>query len=298
MATPKAGLGRGLDTLIRRTDDLPTKPVSTRKDKVIPGQVVVSEIPLEQIVPNPKQPRSVFDEDALNELVGSITEVGVLQPIVVRPAENGYEIVMGERRYRASKLAGKKTVPAIVRVTEDNDLLRDALIENIHRSQLNPLEEAAAYQAMLEEFGCTQEELSKRIKRSRPQIANSIRLLKLPAPVQRRVATGVLSAGHARALLSLEDPLTIERLAQRIVAEGMSVRATEEAVTLMSREAKPAHIRQPRAPHPRAAGLSQDLSDHYDTRVRVDIGKNKGQIVIEFAGEEDLDRIIRIIEGK
>lgn len=295
MATSKAGLGRGLDTLIRRTDDLPAPAKSTRKEKLIPGAVVVQDIELGKIVPNPKQPRTVFDEDALSELVESIKEVGVLQPIVVRPAGDVFEIVMGERRYRASKLAGMKTVPAIVRETEDRDLLRDALLENIHRSQLNPLEEAAAYQSMLEEFAITQDELSKRIKRSRPQIANSIRLLRLPAPVQRRVAAGVLSAGHARALLSLNDPLAMERLAQRIVAEGMSVRATEEAVTLMASEPTAPKPRKARTAHPRAGELSEALSDHYDTRVRVDIGRKKGQIVIEFAGEEDLDRILRII---
>lgn len=301
MAAKTGGLGKGLDALIRRTDDLPeqTKAPSTRNDKLIPGQVTVQDLPLSKIKPNPKQPRSVFDEDALQELVESIKEVGVLQPVIVRQVGQGFELIMGERRFRASKLAGKKTVPAIVRDTADNDLLRDALIENIHRSQLNPLEEAAAYQQMLEDFGCTQEELSLKVKRSRPQISNAIRLLKLPAPVQRRVAAGVLSAGHARALLSLDDQLQMEQLAQRIVAEGMSVRATEEAVTMLLREAPAApKVRKPKQPSPRAQELSQDLSDHFDTRVTVNIGKNKGQMVIEFAGEEDLERILNIIEGR
>ncbi len=299
MATKTGGLGKGLDVLIRRTDDLPEKPLRSTKSKAIPGQLVVQDIPLDQIRPNPKQPRTVFEEDALTELVESIKEVGVLQPVVVREsAGGGYELIMGERRFRASGLAGKKTVPAIIRQTADVDLLRDALLENIHRSQLNPLEEGAAYQQMLEDFDCSQEELSQRVKRSRPHISNSIRLLKLPAPVQRRVAAGVLSAGHARALLSLDDVVEMERLAQRIVAEGMSVRATEEVVALGQRQQNKTVKRRAQEPSPRATELSQELSDHFDTRVTVSIGRAKGQVVIEFAGEEDLDRILNIIEAK
>ena len=299
MATKTGGLGKGLDVLIRRTDDLPEKPLRSTKSKAIPGQLVVQDIPLDQIRPNPKQPRTVFEEDALTELVESIKEVGVLQPVVVREsAGGGYELIMGERRFRASGLAGKKTVPAIIRQTADVDLLRDALLENIHRSQLNPLEEGAAYQQMLEDFDCSQEELSQRVKRSRPHISNSIRLLKLPAPVQRRVAAGVLSAGHARALLSLDDVVEMERLAQRIVAEGMSVRATEEVVALGQRQQNKTVKRRAKEPSPRATELSQELSDHFDTRVTVSIGRAKGQVVIEFAGEEDLDRILNIIEAK
>ncbi|MGL4832640.1 MAG: ParB/RepB/Spo0J family partition protein, partial [Propionibacteriaceae bacterium] len=258
MAAKTGGLGKGLDVLIRRTDDLPEKPLRSNKTKPVPGQLVVQDIPLDQIRPNPKQPRTVFAEDALTELVESIKEVGVLQPVVVRESgEGGYELIMGERRFRASKLAGKASVPAIIRQTADVDLLRDALLENIHRSQLNPLEEGAAYQQMLEDFDCSQEELSQRVKRSRPHISNSIRLLKLPAPVQRRVAAGVLSAGHARALLSLDDLVEMERLAQRIVAEGMSVRATEEVVALGQRQHNKPVKRRAKEPSPRATELSQ-----------------------------------------
>lgn len=250
------------------------------------------------VVPNPRQPRQVFDEDELRELAESLREVGVLQPVVVRDRRDGtYELIMGERRLRAARLAGLDAIPAIVRATDDSDLLRDALLENIHRAQLNPLEEAAAYQQLLDDFGCTQEELSARIRRSRPQISNTIRLLRLPAPVQRRVAAGVLSAGHARALLGLGDPLTQEHLAQRIVAEGLSVRSTEEIVAMAGRDEHPTRTVRPREVDPRAEQLSSDLSDHFDTRVRVDIGRSKGRIVIEFAGEDDLARILAIVHG-
>ena len=229
-------------------------------------------------MPNPRQPRTVFDGDALDELVDSIREVGLLQPVVVRPlGDDTYELVMGERRWRASQLAGTGTIPAIVRPTEDHDLLRDALLENLHRAQLNPLEEAAAYQQLLEDFGCTQDELATRIKRSRPQISNTIRLLRLPPTVQRRVAAGVLSAGHARALLGLPDPLGQERLAQRVVAEGLSVRATEELVTLGERDQPTAPTKRgPREPSERARGLAESLTDRLDTRVRVDAGRKRG----------------------
>ncbi len=224
------GLGRGLGDLLQRTDpelhgvDAKAEPPTTAR---------FAEVPIADVKPNPRQPRTVFDEDALAELVGSIAEVGLLQPVVGRPLDDGtYELVMGERRLRASQQAGLSTIPAIIRRTEDADLLRDALLENLHRAQLNPLEEAAAYQQMLSDFDCTQEELSVRIKRSRSQISNTIRLLQLPAPVQRRVAAGVLSAGHARALLMLPDTTAMEHLATRIVAEGLSVRAAEEIVSV------------------------------------------------------------------
>lgn len=253
-----------------------------------------AELPVGQIRPNPKQPRTVFDEDALDELVGSIREVGVLQPIVVRDAGDGYELIMGERRWRATQAAGLATIPAIIRDTEDADLLRDALLENLHRSELNPLEEAAAYQQLLDDFGCTHEQLATRIQRSRPQISNTLRLLKLPPLVQRRVAAGVLSAGHARALLGLNDGAAIERLAQRIVAEGLSVRAVEEIVSLGG-DAEPAARRAaPRAGVKNEAldHLAARLSDRFDTRVKVSLGKSRGRLTVEFASVQDLNRIL------
>ena len=264
----------------------------------VPG-AVFAEIPVGAIAPNSRQPRQVFDEDDLDELVTSIREVGVLQPIVVRPADDSgaeYELIMGERRWRAAELAGLGTVPAIVRMTPDADMLRDALLENLHRVSLNPLEEAAAYQQLLEDFSCTQEELASRIARSRPQISNTIRLLRLPPAVQRRVAAGVLSAGHARALLGLTDPDAQDRLAQRVVAEGLSVRATEEIVALSDE----LHVPQPRRraerrPDPLLNERAARLSDHLDTRVRIDLGRRKGRIAIEFATVEDLDRILSVL---
>lgn len=264
----------------------------------IPDGSYFAEVPIDSISPNPKQPRTVFDEDSLAELVESITEVGLLQPIVVRPlGAEKFELVMGERRWRAAQQAGLAVIPAIVRETETHDLLRDALLENLHRAQLNPLEEASAYQQLLDDFGCTQEELASRIKRSRPQISNTIRLLKLPPTVQRRVASGVLSAGHARALLGLGDALSQERLAQRIVAEGLSVRATEEIVALGDGQA-PATQRSPRSqrePHPRATEFAGRLADRLDTRVRVESGRAKGRVIIDFASPEDLNRIAAIL---
>src|SRR6185437_3127236 len=260
-----------------------------------------AEIPVADIVPNARQPRQVFDEEALDELKISIEEVGFLQPIVVREMVPGtYELVMGERRWRAAQSLGRETIPAIVRETRDDAMLRDALLENIHRANLNPLEEAAAYQQLLDEFGATHEELAKRIGRSRPQISNTIRLLNLPAPVQRRVAAGVLSAGHARALLGLEDAEEQETLAHRIVAEGLSVRATEELVAVSVAEgssAKKAASPQRRSkPHaPALSDLADRLSDRFDTRVKVDIGRRKGRITIEFATVDDLERIVGII---
>lgn len=290
------GLGRGLGELfVKTTADEQPVDEPTRSDPIADGSYLAT-LPLDAVVPNPRQPRSVFDEDELKELAASLQEVGVLQPIVVREKSKGrYELIMGERRLRASRLAGLTEIPAIVRATDDGDLLRDALLENLHRAQLNPLEEAAAYQQLLDDFGCTQEELAARIKRSRPQISNTIRLLRLPAPVQRRVAAGVLSAGHARALLSIADPVVQEQLAQRIVAEGLSVRSVEEIVALQQRSEKAPRQRTPRKPSPRAMELAGELSDHFDTRVKVDIGRNKGRIVIEFAGEDDLARILAIV---
>lgn len=260
-----------------------------------------AEIPVSDIHPNRKQPRNVFDEDDMAELVHSVREIGVLQPIVVRTStESGsepYELVMGERRWRAVQAAGLETIPAIIRDTTDDDLLRDALLENLHRSQLNPLEEAAAYQQLLEDFGTTHEQLADRIGRSRPQVSNTLRLLKLPPLVQRRVAAGVLSAGHARALLSLPDAAAMERLAQRIVAEGMSVRATEEAVTLYQDPAKPAknNIPRPGARHERLDYLASSLSDRLDTNVKISLGVRKGKVSIEFASVEDLNRIMDVL---
>ncbi|TDB95612.1 ParB/RepB/Spo0J family partition protein [Micromonospora fluostatini] len=258
-----------------------------------------AEIPVDSILPNPKQPRQVFDEEALEELKTSIEEVGFLQPIVVRQLdEEKFELVMGERRWRAAQAVGRENIPAIVRDTRDDAMLRDALLENIHRANLNPLEEAAAYQQLLEEFGATHEELARRIGRSRPQISNTIRLLNLPAQVQRRVAAGVLSAGHARALLSLDEPEAQEQLALRIVAEGLSVRATEEIVALAlsdgtAQSATPK--RRPKAHAPALTDLADRLSDRFDTRVKVDIGRSKGKITIEFATVDDLERIVGII---
>ncbi|MDR6939582.1 ParB/RepB/Spo0J family partition protein [Arcanobacterium hippocoleae] len=272
----------------------------------VPG-VTFGEIPVFEIVPNTKQPRQIFDEEDLDELAASIKEVGVLQPIVVRPLNEKikdnpsarYELIMGERRWRASQLAGKDTVPAIVRRTEDEDLLRDALLENLHRAQLNALEEAAAYQQLLEDFQCTQEELSRRIARSRPQISNTLRLLKLPALVQRRVASGVLSAGHARALLALPDAAAMERIAQRIVAEGLSVRATEEIVALGENiEMKPSRQNRSYTQAPELSELATRLGERFETRVKVSLGLRKGKITIDFASTEDLNRILAAINEK
>jgi ParB family chromosome partitioning protein len=256
------------------------------------------EIPVTSISPNPKQPRTVFDEEALEELKASILEVGVLQPVVVRETMPGrYELIMGERRWRASQAIDRETIPAIIRETADDALLRDALLENIHRSDLNPLEEAAAYQQLLAEFGVTHEELGQRIGRSRPQISNTIRLLNLPAAVQRRVAAGVLSAGHARALLALDDLERQDALAQRIVAEGLSVRATEELVALALTEgpAKTRTVRRNRPHAPALEELAGQLSDRFDTRVKVDLGRRKGKITIEFASVDDLERIAGVM---
>ncbi|MFC0582500.1 ParB/RepB/Spo0J family partition protein [Micrococcoides hystricis] len=260
-----------------------------------------TKISVAEVVPNRKQPRKEFDQDELDELTESIREVGVLQPIVVRPLDDGtsakYELVMGERRWRATQAAGLEEIPAIVRVTPDVNLLRDALLENLHRSQLNPLEEAAAYQDLLNEYGCTQEELSQRIGRSRPRISNTMRLMNLPALVQRRVAAGILSAGHARALLSLPDAASMEKLAQRIVNEGLSVRAVEELVASaeaprdVSRETK----RREPVRHERLDYFANALSDRLDTNVKISLGAKKGRMSIEFASVDDLNRIMDLI---
>jgi ParB family transcriptional regulator, chromosome partitioning protein len=308
MAQQKRGLGKGLGALI------PTTPIALSETAVgvvsaddsaelnapglgaIPG-AYFDEVPVASISPNPRQPRQIFDEEALAELAASIKVVGLLQPIVVRKIEDGdYQIVMGERRWRACQLAELELVPAIVKETTDGDLLRDALIENLHRQQLNALEEAAAYQQLLDDFGTTHEELAKRIGRSRPHITNTIRLLNLPPSVQRRVAAGVLSAGHARALLSIADPQAQELLAHRIVAEGLSVRAVEEIVAMGADAAKPQRQQARKPPvAPRLADLAGMLSDVLDTRVKVELGQRKGKITVEFASLDDLDRIVKTI---
>ena len=313
----KGGLGRGLASLI------PTGPSEggptamgplmgdVTADVVIGGPpaadaaaigAVYREIDTAKIERNPRQPRQVFDEEALAELVHSIREFGLLQPIVVRamPGAGRYQLVMGERRWRAAQQAGMPTIPAIVRQTADDGMLRDALLENIHRAQLNPLEEAAAYQQLLDEFGVTHDELAARIGRSRPLITNMIRLLRLPIPVQRRVAAGVLSAGHARALLALEGgPNAQEELAARIVAEGLSVRATEEAVMLANRgdSATPSARRRKPIQMPGLQDVAERLSAAFDTRVTVSVGKRKGKIVVEFGSVDDLQRIVALMDG-
>jgi len=306
MAQQKRGLGKGLGALI------PAAPVSVGQasrgpgsreslvgaglvpESAGPGEAYFQEVPIGAITPNPRQPRSVFDEDALEELASSIREVGLLQPVVVRPVMPGhFELVMGERRWRACQEAGLEHVPAIVRDTADDDLLREALMENLHREQLNPLEEAAAYQQLLDDFDATHDELAKKVGRSRPHISNTIRLLQLPGTVQRRVAAGVLSAGHARALLTLADPEEQDHLAHRIVAEGLSVRAVEEIVAMGGQHlAKQRRAPAKRAVAPALTELADRLSDALETRVKVEQGQRKGKIVVEFASIEDLQRIV------
>jgi ParB family chromosome partitioning protein len=300
----RRGLGRGLGSLI------PTGPADDggqQHDGAAPDhgelQTVAgayfAELPVGQIQPNRVQPRQVFDEDAMAELVHSIREIGVLQPIVVRkrgPEE--YELVMGERRWRATQQAGLDVVPAIVRETDDVDMLRDALLENLHRAQLNPLEEAAAYSQMLEDFGCTHEELAGRIGRSRPQISNTLRLLKLTPAVQRRVAAGVLSAGHARALLAIDDPDLQDRLAQRVIAEGISVRGLEEIVAVRDTGSATPRVTRSKPYAPGLADLAERLSDRLETRVKVDLGRAKGKITVEFATMDDLRRIVDVMDPR
>jgi ParB family transcriptional regulator, chromosome partitioning protein len=308
----RGGLGRGLEALIPSTPQVDGEPSLSGEANGEPsglGSGVLSkgplagstfiEIPLDRVDPNPRQPRGAFDENSLQELATSIEAVGVLQPIVVRPQEDRFQIVMGERRVRAARLAGLSAIPAIVRITEEDDLLRDALIENIHREDLNPLEEAAAYQQLLADFGVTHEELASRLGRSRSAITNSIRLLRLAASVQRRIAAGTLSAGHARAVAKLTEHSHQERLADRIVAEGLTVRQAEELASriagLDEGTAGSETDHRPRSrPVPQAPGvaeLAERLSDRLDTRVRVQLGKRKGKVLIEFATLEDLQRI-------
>ncbi|MCB0907807.1 MAG: ParB/RepB/Spo0J family partition protein [Nocardioidaceae bacterium] len=308
--TPKRrGLGRGLGSLIPTAPVVEEAPYAGTPPSDVPeatGPILApvagasfAELPIDHIRPNAKQPRQVFDEEAMAELVFSIGEIGLLQPVVVRRvADDHYELVMGERRWRASQAAGLTTIPAIVRETDDTAMLRDALLENLHRSQLNPLEEAAAYQQLLDDFSCTHEDLAQRIGRSRPQISNTIRLLKLPPAVQRRVAAGVLSAGHARALLSVDSAELQDRLASRVVAEGISVRGLEEIVSLGAAEER--HARQVRR-KPVAPGLvdlADRLSDRLETRVKIDLGRAKGKITVEFATLEDLQRIVDIMDPR
>jgi len=294
MSTRKGGLGRGLDTLIPTSITSPTGVQIADRN----------EVDINSIVPNPKQPRTIFDADALSELSASIKEVGLLQPPVVRDKGNGtYELIMGERRLRASKLAGLKTIPVIIRQTPDNELLREALLENIHRSQLNPLEEGSAYQNLLNDFGYTHEELASKVGKSRSAITNTLRLLNLPPAVQRRVAAGVLSAGHARALLTLNDESEIEKLANRINAEGLSVRATEEIVATTQNTTSGNNSNNQvsgkgannSAVTARLKEVADEIGSTLDTRVTVELGKQKGKITIEFATLEDLDRIAGLI---
>ena len=288
MAVKRGGLGTNLDSLIPTSLTVAGTEVAQQ-----------NEIPVNQIFPNPRQPRTVFDETALNELIASIKSIGILQPPVVRKvADNKYELIMGERRFRAAKAAGLTSIPVIIRQTPDNELLREALIENIHRSNLNPLEEGAAYAQLLTDFGCTHDELALKLGRSRPLISNTIRLLNLPDAVQRKVAAGVISAGHARALLGLTDAVDIEKLASRIVAEGLSVRAVEEIIATMKPSTKSSKKAAVKGVSGAGLAAAELLSDYLDTRVSVETGKGRGKIVIEFAGSEDLQRIVELIEGK
>lgn len=288
MAVKRGGLGTNLDSLIPTSLTVAGTEVAQQ-----------NEVPINQIFPNPRQPRTVFDEVALNELIASVKSIGILQPPVVRKvSESRYELVMGERRLRAAKAAGLVSIPVIIRQTPDNELLRDALIENIHRSNLNPLEEGAAYAQLLSDFGCTHDELALKLGRSRPLISNTIRLLNLPDSVQRKVAAGVISAGHARALLGLTDAADIEKLASRIVAEGLSVRAVEEIIATMKPTTKSSKKSLTKGVSGAGLAAAELLSDYLDTRVSVESGKGKGKIVIEFAGSEDLQRIVDLIEGK
>lgn len=299
----RRGLGRGLGSLI------PTAPAAEAEGAEAPeptdpalapvAGAYFAELPVGQIRPNDVQPRQVFDEEAMEELVHSVREIGVLQPVVVRRrGPEDYELVMGERRWRATQAAGRDVIPAIVRETDDVDMLRDALLENLHRSQLNPLEEAAAYRQMLDDFECTHEELADRIGRSRPQISNTLRLLKLSPAVQRRVAAGVLSAGHARALLAVGDPEVQDRLASRVIAEGISVRGLEEIVAVRGQdeEGAPARVVRKKPVAPGLVDLAERLSDRFETRVKVDLGRSKGKITVEFASIDDLQRIVDIMD--
>ena len=283
----RGGLGTNLDALIPTSLTVGGSEVAQQ-----------NEVAIDSISPNPKQPRTVFDEQAMSELVASIKEIGILQPPVVRQTSPGrYELIMGERRFRAAKLAGLRSIPVIIRQTPDNELLREALIENIHRSQLNPLEEAAAYTQLLQDFNCTHDELAQKLGRSRPLISNTMRLLNLPASVQSRVASGVISAGHARALLGLSNEADIDRLAKRIVAEGLSVRATEEIIAAISPKSANKSKKKGSGTSPEVKEIAEQLGDHLDTRVKIKGGKTKGEISIEFSGYADLARIVKKIKG-
>ncbi|MEY3101511.1 MAG: hypothetical protein RL435_657 [Actinomycetota bacterium] len=298
MSARKGGLGRGLGSLIPSGE-------SKQLSSVVAGVPVdianLNHIPINSIAPNPRQPRTVFDEEKMAELITSIKEVGVLQPPVVRSIGDGrYELIMGERRLRAAKAAGLSQIPVIIRQTPDDQLLREALLENIHRSELNALEEGAAYEQLLNDFNYTHDELAQKIGRSRPHISNTLRLLQLPPSVQRRVAAGVLSAGHARALLALGDSGAMERLANRIVTEGLSVRAVEEIISVgVKGGKKKSSSSKSKSVSPELAELAEELGDFLNTRVTIDkaTGKSNGKIIIEFASGEDLRRIIEEIEG-
>ena len=303
----RRGLGRGLGSLIptaappgEEQADGTAAAVATADDlPPVPAGASFADLPIDQVAPNQVQPRQVFEEEAMAELVHSIKEVGLLQPVVVRrTGEKAYELVMGERRWRAARAAGLDTIPAIVRETDDADMLRDALLENLHRSQLNPLEEAAAYSQLLEDFSCTHDELASRIGRSRPQISNTIRLLKLSPAVQRRVAAGVISAGHARSLLAVEDPDRQDRLAARVVAEGISVRGLEELVAVGDTDSHETSVRRRKPTAPGLQDLADRLSDRLETRVKVDLGQRKGRITVEFASLDDLRRIVDIMDPR
>lgn len=319
MNAPRRGLGRGLGSLIptspaRHADTVdqaasagagsegPASNAPGEEETGLVAGAYFAELPLSQLTPNPRQPRAVFDEEALRELVASIQEVGLLQPIVVRPlGVDRYELVMGERRWRAAQQAGMAAIPAIVRETGDDALLRDALLENLHRAELNPLEEAAAYQQLLDDFGCTHDELARRIGRSRPQISNMLRLLRLSAPVQRRVAAGVLSAGHARALLGVADVDLQDQLATRIVAEGISVRGLEELIAVGVRPSTDRPSTASSRSRPQAPGLvdiAERLSDRFETRCNVMLGRRRGKITVEFASLEDLQRILAVMDPR
>jgi len=304
MSSRKGGLGRGLGALIppsasstKASENQAGKDeVSADSSEISASLATLVEVRLDAISPNPRQPRQVFDPEALAELTHSIKEVGLLQPPIVRQiGANRYEIIVGERRWRACQQAGLTTMAVIIKQTNDDDLLRNALLENLHRSQLNPLEEGAAYDQLLKDFGCTHEELATRIGRSRPQISNTIRLLKLPASVQRKVAAGVISAGHARAILGLADLDAMERLANRVVAEGLSVRATEE-IAALGEEEKKERKRHAKPFSPRLNEIAERLADRYETRVRLELGKRKGKMTIEFASIDDLERILSLLE--
>ena len=287
MSAKRGGLGTNLDALIPTSLTVGGNEVAQQ-----------NEVSIDSISPNPKQPRTVFNEEAMAELVASIKEIGILQPPVVRQTSPGrYELIMGERRFRAAKLAGLRSIPVIIRQTPDNELLREALIENIHRSQLNPLEEAAAYTQLLQDFNCTHDELAQKLGRSRPLISNTMRLLNLPASVQSRVASGVISAGHARALLGLSNEAEIDRLAKRIVAEGLSVRAVEEIIAATSPKSSGKAKKKSSGTSPEVNEIAEELGDHLDTRVKIKGGKTKGEISIEFSGYADLARIVKKIKG-